>query len=69
MLTRFTEKHTAVNIPDSLFEQVHDGMQGVMDGGTGRYAKVPGIVVCGKTGTVENAYKGVKQKDLSLIHI
>ena len=63
LLKNFKQKHTAVNIPDSLFEQVHDGMQGVMDGGTGRYAQVPGIVVCGKTGTVENAYKGVKQKD------
>ena len=63
MLEKFKEKHTAVNIPDSIFEAVHDGMQGVMDGGTGRYAKVPGIVVCGKTGTVENAYNGVKQKD------
>ncbi|HSN59921.1 MAG TPA: penicillin-binding transpeptidase domain-containing protein, partial [Ferruginibacter sp.] len=63
LLNAFKEKHTALNIADSLFEQVHDGMQGVMDGGTGRYAQVPGIVVCGKTGTVENAYKGVKQKD------
>ena len=63
LLQRFKEKHTAVNIPDSVFEAVHDGMQGVMESGTGRFAKVPGIVVCGKTGTVENAYKGVKQKD------
>lgn len=62
-LSAFKEKHTAVNIPDTIFEAVHDGMQGVMDMGTGRYAQVPGIVVCGKTGTVENAYKGVKQKD------
>jgi penicillin-binding protein 2 len=52
-----------VNIPDSTFEAVHDGMQGVMESGTGRRAKVPGIEVCGKTGTVENSYKGVKQKD------
>ena len=52
-----------MDIPDSVFEAVHDGMQGVMDRGTGRVAKVPGIVVCGKTGTVENAYRGVKQKD------
>jgi len=66
LLTKFKEKHTAVNIPDSVFEAVHDGMQGVMETGTGRYAKVPGIVVCGKTGTVENAYKGVKQKDHAL---
>ena len=63
MLTKFNEKHTAVDIPDSIFEAVHDGMQGVMETGTGSAAKVPGIVVCGKTGTVENAYRGVKQKD------
>jgi penicillin-binding protein 2 len=63
LLTKFNEKHTAVNIPDTVFEAVHDGMQGVMETGTGRYAQVPGIVVCGKTGTVENAYRGVKQKD------
>ena len=63
MLTKFSQKHTALNISDNIFEAVHDGMQGVMETGTGAYAKVPGIVVCGKTGTVENAYKGVKQKD------
>jgi len=34
-----------------------------MERGTGAAAKVPGVVVCGKTGTVENYYKGVKQKD------
>jgi len=63
LLEKFKEKHRPLDIPDSVFEAVHDGMQGVMDGGTGRYAQVPGIVVCGKTGTVENAYNGVKQKD------
>lgn len=63
LLKKFREKHYPLDIADSIFESVHDGMQGVMDGGTGRYAQVPGIVVCGKTGTVENAYKGVKQKD------
>lgn len=62
MLDSFTQKHTAVNIPDSMFEAVHDGMQGVMETGTAVTAKVPGIVVCGKTGTVENYYKGEKQK-------
>jgi len=33
----------------------------VVDGGTGAGAKVPGITICGKTGTVENYYRGVKQ--------
>lgn len=36
-----------------------------MDGGTGQRAKVPGITVCGKTGTVENYYRGVKQPNHS----
>ncbi len=63
LLEPYKIKHTAVDIADSLFEAIHDGMQGVMESGTGRRAKVPGIVVCGKTGTVENSYKGVKQKD------
>jgi penicillin-binding protein 2 len=62
MLDSFKIKHTAVDIPDSMFEAVHDGMQGVMETGTGIQAKVPGIVICGKTGTVENYYKGEKQK-------
>lgn len=63
MLASFKEKHTALDIPDSIFEAVHDGMQGVMETGTGQFAKVPGVIVCGKTGTVENTYHGAKQKD------
>src|SRR5665213_2180862 len=62
LLDSFKLRHHPLNIPDSIFEAVHDGMQGVMETGTGSAAKVPGIVVCGKTGTVENYYKGVKQK-------
>ncbi len=63
LLEKYTEKHTAIHVADSVFEAVHDGMQGVMESGTGQYAQVPGVIVCGKTGTVENAYQGVKQKD------
>ena len=62
MLSLFKQKHTSVSIADSVFEAVHDGMQGVMETGTGSAAKVPGIIVCGKTGTVENYYRGEKQK-------
>ncbi len=63
LLDSFKLRHHPLNIPDSVFEAVADGMQGVMERGTGAAAKVPGVVVCGKTGTVENYYKGVKQKD------
>lgn len=62
MLDSFKIQHRALTIPDTIFNAVHDGMQGVMERGTGVAAQVPGIVVCGKTGTVENYYKGVKQK-------
>lgn len=65
LLEQFKQKHTSVTINDSVFEAVHDGMQGVMESGTGRAAKIEGIVVCGKTGTVENFYRGVQQKDHS----
>lgn len=63
LLDSFKLRHHPLNIPDTIFEAVADGMQGVMETGTGAAAKVPGIVVCGKTGTVENYYKGIKQKD------
>jgi penicillin-binding protein 2 len=63
LLDSFKLRHRPLNIPDSIFEYVANGMQGVMERGTGAAAKVPGIIVCGKTGTVENYYKGIKQKD------
>ncbi len=61
MLVNFKEKHNAIDIPDSIFEAVHDGMLGVVERGTGVAAKVAGINICGKTGTVENYYRGIKQ--------
>jgi penicillin-binding protein 2 len=54
LLEKYKTKNVPMSIPDSIFEAVHDGMLGVMESGTGRGAKVPGIAVCGKTGTVEN---------------
>ncbi|MEY4702905.1 MAG: hypothetical protein RIR96_802 [Bacteroidota bacterium] len=65
MLTKYRKKVMPTSIPDSIFEAVHDGMQGVVDRGTGVGAKVKDIVICGKTGTVENYYRGVKQQNHS----
>lgn len=65
LLDKYEIKNRPIGIPDSIFEAVHDGMQGVMERGTGRSAKVPGITVCGKTGTVENYIGLVKQKNHS----
>ncbi|HQW84509.1 MAG TPA: penicillin-binding transpeptidase domain-containing protein [Ferruginibacter sp.] len=61
MLSKYKVKHRAIDIPDSIFDVVQNGMLGVVDRGTGGGAKVPGIAICGKTGTVENYYRGVKQ--------
>jgi len=70
MLDSFKIKHyTDRNIPDSIFDAVQDGMQAVVDYGTAAASAIPGIVMCGKTGTVENYAKirgvMVKQQDHS----
>jgi penicillin-binding protein 2 len=61
LLESFRVKHQPLPIPDSIFEAVHDGMQTVVEHGTGVNARVTGINICGKTGTVENYFRGVKQ--------
>ncbi|MBS1626557.1 MAG: penicillin-binding protein 2 [Bacteroidetes bacterium] len=67
MLKAYKIKHHTDNrIPDSVYTAVQDGMQAVVDYGTaaGR-SKIAGIVMCGKTGTVENYDHGIKQQDHS----
>jgi len=61
LLSKYSEQHNTSNISDSVFEVVHEAMQGVVDRGTGLGAKVEGIDICGKTGTVENYIGAVKQ--------
>lgn len=56
LLEPYKIKHYTLPIDDSIFTAVQDGMQGTMEFGTGAAAKVPGIVVCGKTGTTENPF-------------
>jgi penicillin-binding protein 2 len=64
LLVRFKEKHfTDREIHDSVYDAVQNGMQGLMEYGTGAAAQVPGIVVCGKTGTAQNYYHVVAQKE------
>ena len=53
-LPRFTEKHITTINPENFLIAV-DAMQQVVDGGTAQYlAKLKNIIVCGKTGTVQN---------------
>lgn len=49
------QKQQTVDIDPEYFPPVKDGMQGVIDYGTGGLAAVPGIEVGGKTGTSENS--------------
>jgi penicillin-binding protein 2 len=58
MLAAFHEKHyTDKRIPDTIFNAVQDGMQAVVDYGTAVRSRISDIVVCGKTGTVQNSAK------------
>jgi len=55
ILNKFREKQEVLtHISDDVYEVVHSGMQGVVDFGTARAAKIPGINICAKTGTGEN---------------
>ena len=49
---KFEKKRTTI---DSIyFEPVIDGMEKVIQNGTAKIARIKGIEVCGKTGTIEN---------------
>lgn len=48
-----SHKHV-VNIKPQHFRTVKEGMARVMTNGTGKAHRIPGIEVCGKTGTVQN---------------
>jgi penicillin-binding protein 2 len=45
-----------VGVDAQYFEPVINGMQRVVDGGTAGGARIPGIVMCGKTGTADNSH-------------
>lgn len=54
ILAPFKMKHQVSNISDSAFAIVGLGMMDVVERGTGTVARLPGVEVCAKTGTVEN---------------
>lgn len=53
---RWTKRHyTMVTNPDA-YDAVIEGMAQVMTNGTGRAVQIPGIEMCGKTGTAQNPH-------------
>ena len=53
---KWTEKHsTKVTDPDA-YTAIVEGMYRVMTSGTGRGVQIPGIEMCGKTGTAQNPH-------------
>lgn len=53
--SRFREKHIP-SIKKEYYEQIAEGMRMAVLGGTCRIANLPGLEVCGKTGTAQNPH-------------
>jgi penicillin-binding protein 2 len=69
-LKPYMQKHVVTHVPAETFSIIHDAMQDVVEHGTGQVAKLPGVEVCAKTGTVENKAvingEAMKMKDHSV---
>ena len=66
-LAQFRKKNYTM-VERKYFDPVIEGMRRVVHegGGTARRARIDGMIVCGKTGTVENYIGSVKQKNHSV---
>jgi penicillin-binding protein 2 len=54
LLKPFLQKHVVTHIPDTIFSIIQQAMQDVVESGTAAGAKIEGVNICAKTGTVEN---------------
>ena len=55
LMNKYRTKHEVLtHIPDDAYDAVIGGMQDVVEEGTARIAKIPGINICAKTGTAQN---------------
>ncbi len=66
LLNKFRVKHEVLTkISSEAYEAVMAGMQDVVESGTARAAKIPGINICAKTGTAEK-YRIIDRKRVQL---
>lgn len=54
LLNEYLKKNVVSDISERAFDEVALGMQDVVEYGTGKVARLEGVNVCAKTGTVEN---------------
>jgi penicillin-binding protein 2 len=55
VMKKYRQKHEVLtHIPNDVFDIVQEGMQDVVENGTAKVARIPGISICAKTGTAEN---------------
>lgn len=65
-VNKYRVKHEVLtHIPDTAYQSVINGMHDVVEHGTARIARIPGIDVCAKTGTAEN-YRILDKKRVKL---
>jgi penicillin-binding protein 2 len=66
LLNRYRQKHEVLtHISDTAYNAVIGGMQDVVEQGTAKIVKIPGINICAKTGTAEN-YRIIEGKRTQL---
>lgn len=65
ILNQYKQKHEVLtNISDEAYEAIMSGMQQVVDGSASK-AKIPGLEICGKTGTAEK-YRIIQGRRIKL---
>src|SRR5690606_11825883 len=62
--SKFKEKHYTT-VSSEFYEPVVEGMHQVYERGTAKWIGIPGIEICGKTGTAEN-YTRINGKRMQL---
>ena len=55
-LAKYRKRHDVTHIADTTYAIVQLGMQDVVTNGTAQNAMIPGVDVCGKTGTAQNPH-------------